>query len=538
MLKRGFKIFMFILGSIVVLLISTQLFLTFYFSNYIKEEIQKEIATLSGSQYKFDVKKLRINLIPLSVKFTAVTIQPDFLKASSALTYHATFDEINLKNLSATDFLFNRNLVAFDLKVSNPSITIYRNPLITVKDTIEKNSGPKINPKIANKLILKKFILTNVKINLYSSFTDTIPTLSSSKNKIVFEDFTIDESARSGLPFRAEKFDINIKEFDYQFESGLYSMQASDFSASYSDSVVSFNDVSLLPLYSKKQFGIEKGEQTDRLKIKVQELNLKHINVKSFLESGNCSARVCELSKLNVMAYRDKNITRIEVPVYSPQDLIRKIPFYINIDSILIDSSFVAYEELAKGANKSGEITFNNINATVTGLTNDSLLTSGNRQVEINATALIMNSGKLKSRYSFPLNTTETRFECSAVIESFPLNSLNKMLKYNANLIIKEGVSDKLEFSFHANEKYSKGELTFQYHDLKIEILNKSTNKNNFKEKIKSFAINTFVLRSSNPRKNEPPIKGVIYYKRNPNRFIFNYTMKSVLSGLKSTLGL
>ncbi len=178
---------MYILGSIVVLLISTQLFLTFYFSNYIKEEIQKEIATLSGSQYKFDVKKLRINLIPLSVKFTAVTIQPDFLKASSALTYHATFDEINLKNLSATDFLFNRNLVAFDLKVINPSITIYRNPLITVKDTIEKNSAPKINPKIANKLILKKFILTNVKINLYSSFTDTIPTLSSSKNKIVFD---------------------------------------------------------------------------------------------------------------------------------------------------------------------------------------------------------------------------------------------------------------------------------------------------------------------------------------------------------------
>jgi len=537
MLKRGFKIFMYILGSIVVLLISTQLFLTFYFSNYIKEEIQKEIATLSGSQYKFDVKKLRINLIPLSVKFTAVTIQPDFLKASSALTYHATFGEINLKNLSATDFLFNRNLVAFDLKVINPSITIYRNPLITVKDTIEKNSAPKINPKIANKLILKKFILTNVKINLYSSFTDTIPTLSSSKNKIVFEDFTIDESARSGLPFRAKKFDINIKEFDYQLESGLYSMQASDFSASYSDSVVSFNDVSLLPLYSKKQFGIEKGEQTDRLKIKVQELNLKHINVKSFLESGNCSARVCELSKLNVMAYRDKNVTRIEKPVYSPQDLIRKIPFYINIDSILIDSSFVAYEELAKGANKSGEITFNNINATVTGLTNDSLLTSGNRIVEINATALLMNSGKLKTRYAFPLNTTETRFECSAVIESFPLNTLNKMLKYNANLIIKEGVSDKLEFSFYANEKYSKGKLTFQYHDLKIELLNKNTNKNNFKEKIKSFAINTFVLKSSNPRKNEPVAKGIIYYKRNPNRFIFNYTLKSVLSGMKSTLG-
>ena len=138
----------------------------------------------------------------------------------------------------------------------------------------------------------------------------------------------------------------------------------------------------------------------------------------------------------------------------------------------------------------------------------------------------------------FPLNTTETLFDCSGTLEKFPLDALNIMLKNNANILIKEGYADKLEFSFHANEKYSSGSLLFLYHDLKIELLNKETNKSALKEKLISFVANKFLIKESNPKKNEPPRRELIFYQRNPNRFIFNYTWKSVLSGLKPTIGI
>jgi len=539
MLKTFFKAIIYTALLLLLLLVSAQMFLLFYYSNYIREGIQNEVSAQSRSQYTCEIEKFRMSLFPPSIKFTSVTIRPDLMKTSSAVTYLATFDEIAFKNINIYDYIFHRKLSVANAAIISPSISIYRNSLSPAKDSVRASAFPKSIHPLASKIILNNFTLLNVKINLFSSFTDTIPSFTSEDNKIEFENFVIDEfSGEAGMPFTARKFKINIKKFNYPSESGLYSITAEDFSASYFDSVISFSDVALIPLYSKKQFSKESGSQTDRFNIHAGDITLYHTYVKDFLETGNCRARLCEMNDIKFTAFRDKNSRRDETPADSPQNLIRKIPFYVNIDSIKINSAAIAYEELAEGANKSGEITFNQLNAIATGFTNDSLLSAGNKVLEINASALLMNSGKISAKYVFPLNTTETQFQCSGVLEKFPLPSLNKMLKYNINLLIKDGVADRLEFAFQANEKYSTGELTFLYHDLKIETLNERTNKNNLKEKLLSFSINTFVLKSSNPRKNDAPVKGRIYYQRNPNRFIFYYTWKSVLSGLKPTMGI
>ena len=63
----------------------------------------------------------------------------------------------------------------------------------------------------------------------------------------------------------------------------MYAIRAADFFASYTDSLIKFNDVALLPLFSKKEFAKEKGSQTDRIKINAEEITINNIDVKSFL---------------------------------------------------------------------------------------------------------------------------------------------------------------------------------------------------------------------------------------------------------------
>jgi len=43
-------------------------------------------------------------------------------------------------------------------------------------------------------------------------------------------------------------------------------------------------------------------------------------------------------------------------------------------------------------------------------------------------------------------------------------------------------------------------------------------------------------LLDSNPVSGEPVRIGIIEYKRDPERFLFNYSFKSIFSGIKSSL--
>ena len=96
-----------------------------------------------------------------------------------------------------------------------------------------------------------------------------------------------------------------------------------------------------------------------------------------------------------------------------------------------------------------------------------------------------------------------------------------------------------LKFQFKAGKDYSTGEMLFVYHDLRIALKEKEENDTTeIKEKVMSFFANTFALNQDNPKKNKAVEKVNLYYYRNPNKFIFNYSWKTILSGIKKTIRL
>jgi hypothetical protein len=55
------------------------------------------------------------------------------------------------------------------------------------------------------------------------------------------------------------------------------------------------------------------------------------------------------------------------------------------------------------------------------------------------------------------------------------------------------------------------------------------------KDRISTWLVN-FRLADSNPRRGQDPIKGRIDYNRDPDRFIFNYIFKALMTGIDSTV--
>jgi hypothetical protein len=71
---------------------------------------------------------------------------------------------------------------------------------------------------------------------------------------------------------------------------------------------------------------------------------------------------------------------------------------------------------------------------------------------------------------------------------------------------------------------------------LSLTVKNKrSDDTTAFRERFISAILNRKIL-SSNPITGENARPGTIYYRRDPEKFLFNYCAKSILSGMKSSL--
>ena len=72
------------------------------------------------------------------------------------------------------------------------------------------------------------------------------------------------------------------------------------------------------------------------------------------------------------------------------------------------------------------------------------------------------------------------------------------------------------------------------YRDLQIEAVDaNSGSKKGTQKKVLSFILNSFVIKSDVPSERSKNNTSKLYYKRDPQRFIFNNSLKTIMSGAK-----
>lgn len=543
-LKKSNKILILIVIVLLFILWVPQFLVSVYFQKRIIERLQKEIIVATDSSYSakighFDIDILSASLRLEAVEFLNVKEKRDYVRP----LYHFTADRIKIENFAWMDLIRNNDFKIHKLVFENPQMKIWQG--IKMGKATDENKDTtafsfyKIIQPVFNSLAIKKIEVENAGIIIYKPFSDTTIVFNSRDNNVDIRNFRIDESASlSGRYFLADTFNVDIRKFTYVLADGLYTLKAQHCETSYTDSSMKIVDAELIPNYSKKEFDDEVGHQTDRMKINAASVQLTGMNVNLFFEDNTLIAQQLLIDSLNLYAFRDKNLARKPEEIPSLQKVIKSLPLYMAVEKVKVLHSTITYEEVAPGQSKSGRIFFSDVNATLTGLINDSAsITSENKLVMI-ASSRFMNSGKVEAQYTFPMQTDLMVFDCKGSITGLKMTDLNQIVEPNANIKIKEGVVDKMEFDFKANDIRSTGKMTFLYHDLVVELKDKQTHQTKFKEDVLSFLVNKIIIKRDNPLKNKEVRITPISYERNRQRFIFNYTWKSLLSGIKPTIGL
>lgn len=328
-----------------------------------------------------------------------------------------------------------------------------------------------------------------------------------------------------------------IKDGELIFPEGFYKLKARELRFSKSRSSVSVHFLELIPKYERYRFSKIRGYRTNRTFLKVRNIIFQGISLKDLFKKRRINVQLLRIKNPQLDLFRNKYIPKKSVSKKKkfPQELLKDLKIKLRIDNIKISKGKITYTEHEKGEKNPGKISFTDIQANLKNVTNYPELLNKKVSLMFSASSKLMGKSMLRVNITMPLNDKRNVFKFSGSLGKIRMNEFYSMLQNIAHVRIKNGIVNQLTFSARADNNRAIGEMKLLYNNLKIAVLKKGGSYE--KRKFISFLTNTIIL-NDNPKPGRPIRIGKISFKIEKKISIFSYMWKSLLSGIKSSIGL
>ena len=545
-------VFRILLGVFIsLLLIAGILFAIGYYrySQIIRAYVTETVARESKGIYKAEIGELRLNVLAGNFTVENFTLTPDtaLYRARMAsdtlapLLLKVKVDKFRIRSFNILDALRNKAVHIKLISLGKPEITVFRMRMPDQpKDTVKKEKMTSIPlPKGLLAIEIGEFRVEDAKLEFIDCSKDSVTRNIFPVCNIVLEHILVD-SAHQGKRrlFNTDDIRIDLGAYSLETKNHMNRISFGGIALSTKNSEVILKKFRLEPLFSKHDYTRKLGFQTDWMDISVGSIRLKRLDMRSLLFEGKIIAGLLEADTLDLVDYRDKRVAvkpGFRPPM--PQDGIRKIKNYLKIDSVVLNGGKALYEE--QTGKVPGTIWFDKLKATLTGLTNDSVLLAAGQFTELRGTAWMYGQGRLDATVRLHLADKTNRFTWSGQLGPMDLTAINPMLSNLLPAKVVSGKVQRLEIPFvEANDNEAKGHLIFRYNDLKVEVTDEEqTTWAKVKTGVINFAANDLIVNDDNPTASGKLKTGVIFFKRDKGKGIINFFWKSAFSGLKSTMG-
>lgn len=335
-------------------------------------------------------------------------------------------------------------------------------------------------------------------------------------------------------PFAYQVTRISVDSTEVNLPQALYTFRIRKMKWDFVKEIFRADSIKVIPQAAKFAFSRQLGFEIDRFDAFIPFIEARDLSI-AFLDTSSVRASQAEIQfYLNI--FRDKRRPFVQKRKPLPIHQIQDFPFALLIDSLKIRKSYVQYEEFAEEATEPGLVYFNNLYASLYNINNRA--TSG--ETTLRAQANLLGHGAIDLLVNFPLEENKSA-RLAGVIADFEMPEINAMLVPSTNIKVESGKMKKLSFTFAFNNTRSDGEIELNYENLKLSMLKEDSKKKEEAEKdnLKTFIMNTFIVRK-NMDEGVPEEKrtGAVGFERDPYRSIFNFWVKSLLSGLKAAYNL
>lgn len=320
-------------------------------------------------------------------------------------------------------------------------------------------------------------------------------------------------------------------------DSAMYRLTLGKLGMDTRDQTLILDSIRLDPKYDKASFAAQKGHVVDRFSLLVPQVRAVGVDHKGWVENGSFDAKALVLCRPRLSVFKDK---RYPFPTKTPPmpiEALLDLQPDLAIDTLYIKEGWVDYEEQVPDQDSLGRFSLGQIDATLTGITNDPEHIRQDHAIQAQVSARIMDEANMRARIRMPYRKDGYHvFE--GLVGEMDARQLNAILVPAGSVQINSGRIHALNFSFEADTAMSQGKMEFFYNDLNIRLLSRSTRSGlHIGETFSSLMANTFFIQSNNPNGKKVRV-GEISHEREKNKGVIVYWIKSVIEGLKSSVGL
>lgn len=428
--------------------------------------------------------------------------------------------ELVVQGINIIPYLKDKNISINHISLDRPIITYRPGAALPRQETREK---------FFENIYIKDIRVVSASVHLKDSVRED--TMATVKSDLMIQHLGLQRMGDS-LAWRQSA--VSISKFSFQLPHEYYAFSIKDIRLDLQKKTFEIDSIKITPTLGRRAFMRAYGKEIDYFKGNVPYLKVRGFTVTSD-ERLQLKINSATLN-FRLAVFRDKRYPFIkDHHTQLPSEFLKKLPFLLRVDTLLLKDSFVSYEEFPAEGDSSGAVYFDRLYATAYAITNEKDSATHTR---MQARAKFMGTGNLLVNFTFPRDTTKP-YTVAGWLRDFPLVKLNDMLGPAAKARIESGVMTNLEFHFRYNSTRSDGTLELNYENLKMSSLRKDKQEKVRVSLIKTLLLNLFIIKKDMDDDVKDDKKtGTIHFYRDTRRSIFNYWWKSVFSGIKSAYNL
>ena len=523
----------------------------YYYGRIIQIFLTEAIQKGSKGLYKADIGHLRLDIFTGDLFITGFSLVPDTCRYDSLyiqdtvapILVRLHIDEFSARDFNILDFIRHRNILIRSIRFDAPDVELFLMRADPSKSRITRSRDIMFSlplPEGVRSAWIKEISLNEGKLIFHDLSGDTTKTFAIPQCNILISNVWIDSTYQgTNRLFNADDIRFRMHDLHFKTSDELYDVLLGEVELSSGEKKIMIRNFKMDPMFSRSEFSRKRGFQTDQFTIAVDTITLYRLDFRSLLLEEGITAGTLAITGMNIDNYRDKRIPlRKGYNPPMPHELVRGYKRYLNINSVVLQRGTVTYSERVDEG--TGTIRFDEISATMTGLTNDSVLLRNRFISVLKGSARLQGKGRLNATFQFWFGDKKNRFTFSAYMGSMDLTEVNPMLTKLTPVTIVRGKANKLVIpEVSANNNVARGKLLFYYNDLIATMESKEKDAwSKIKTGIINVTANELILKDQNPSASGKLRSGIVHFKRDKSKGIVNFIWKSVLSGIKSSIGI
>ena len=491
--RKTFKILL-----LIVVILSIYKIADVYVTDKVDSYLKQEQLTYSA---------LSINLLLGNITLKNVSIAKDSL--------HFKTEKLEITGVSYYHYLKNKAIHIAGLKTNNSIIS----GKITKKEDTKKTEEDKSKQK---PLVLKieNIAFRNLKVDLKNR--DDFP-LKAKKIDLEINNFELDKDKYKTIPFLYSNIEASIINFETQYSK----VQNVKFSKLvFKKDNLSLDSLEIVPLKPRENYIYYVSKEKELLTLFSKKVVFSDIKIEDN-KRLNVVVNDVLFDEVFFNLYLDGTVLEHSTKrkdLYSKS--LRDLLFNIDIKNLEIKKSKLIYEEYTVKGNKPGILIFDNLNAQISNINNNSAKKNKLTVAKIHSS--FMKSSPLDINWTFDINNKNDDFRIKGSLLDVTSKNMSSFLLPTMNAKM-DGYINAMYFDFEGNDITSNGKLNLDFKNFNIKILDKTKSRKN----VLSWLANLLIRDSSKNGMVKVKTENV---ERDQTKSFWNFFWVNIEKGLQNSL--